>query len=156
MSGRGISNLLGAANNPDIPQARSVESATNRPPNSVIEVSIPCRAGEVMDRDVLGFAGLWDTSTGADGVAVEFSVIVTMPANNRMAEIHNGKHGMAASLCGAAGRAANLRGNGATEDIPMFSKPVSREAVSSAEKSEDFRSQELERAARLVGILDFR
>jgi putative SOS response-associated peptidase YedK len=50
------------------------------------------------DQDVLGFAGLWDTSTGADGVAVESCTIVTMPANQLMTEIHNVKHRMPAIL----------------------------------------------------------
>jgi hypothetical protein len=34
------------------------------------------------DQDVFGFAGLWDSSTGADGVAVESCTIVTMAANH--------------------------------------------------------------------------
>src|SRR5271165_1998763 len=50
------------------------------------------------DQDVFGFAGLWDSSTGADGVAVESCTIVTMPANKLMAEIHNVKHRMPAIL----------------------------------------------------------
>jgi putative SOS response-associated peptidase YedK len=50
------------------------------------------------DQDVFGFAGLWDSSTGADGVAVESCTIVTMPANHLMAEIHNVKHRMPAIL----------------------------------------------------------
>ena len=50
------------------------------------------------DQDVLGFAGLWDTSKGADGVAVESCTIVTMPANQLMTEIHNVKHRMPAIL----------------------------------------------------------
>ena len=50
------------------------------------------------DQDVLGFAGLWDSSTGADGVAIESCAIVTMPANKLMTEIHNVKHRMPAIL----------------------------------------------------------
>jgi len=30
------------------------------------------------DQDVFGFAGLWDKSTGADGIAVQSCTIVTM------------------------------------------------------------------------------
>jgi putative SOS response-associated peptidase YedK len=41
------------------------------------------------DQDVFGFAGLWDSSFGADGVVVESCTIVTMPANALMTEIHN-------------------------------------------------------------------
>jgi putative SOS response-associated peptidase YedK len=51
------------------------------------------------DQEVFGFAGLWDSSTGADGVAVESCTIVTMPANKLMTEIHNVKHRMPAILC---------------------------------------------------------
>jgi putative SOS response-associated peptidase YedK len=50
------------------------------------------------DQDVFGFAGLWDASMGADGVAVESCTIVTMPANKLMTEIHNVKHRMPAIL----------------------------------------------------------
>lgn len=50
------------------------------------------------DQDVFGFAGLWDSSTDADGVTVESCTIVTMPANKLMAEIHNVKHRMPAIL----------------------------------------------------------
>jgi putative SOS response-associated peptidase YedK len=50
------------------------------------------------DQEVFGFAGLWDSSTGADGVAVQSCTIVTMPANKLMTEIHNVKHRMPAIL----------------------------------------------------------
>jgi putative SOS response-associated peptidase YedK len=50
------------------------------------------------DQDVFGFAGLWDSSTGPDGVAVYSCTIVTMPANALMTEIHNVKHRMPAIL----------------------------------------------------------
>jgi putative SOS response-associated peptidase YedK len=50
------------------------------------------------DQDVFGFAGLWDSSTAADGAVVESCTIVTMPANKLMAEIHNVKHRMPAIL----------------------------------------------------------
>jgi putative SOS response-associated peptidase YedK len=50
------------------------------------------------DQDIFGFAGLWDTSKGADGAAVESCTIVTMPANKLMTEIHNVKHRMPAIL----------------------------------------------------------
>jgi putative SOS response-associated peptidase YedK len=52
----------------------------------------------VNDQDVFGFAGLWDKSTGADGVAVQSCTIVTMPANKLMTEIHNVKNRMPAIL----------------------------------------------------------
>jgi hypothetical protein len=50
------------------------------------------------DQDVFGFAGLWDSSTGADGVVIRSCTIVTMPANKLMTEIHNVKHRMPAIL----------------------------------------------------------
>jgi putative SOS response-associated peptidase YedK len=50
------------------------------------------------DQEIFGFAGLWDSSTGADGVTVESCTIVTMPANQLMTEIHNVKHRMPAIL----------------------------------------------------------
>jgi putative SOS response-associated peptidase YedK len=49
------------------------------------------------DQEIFGFAGLWDASEGADGV-VESCTIVTLPANELMAEIHNVKHRMPAIL----------------------------------------------------------
>ncbi len=50
------------------------------------------------DQDIFGFAGLWDSSTGADGVTVQSCTIVTIPANRLMSEIHNVKHRMPAIL----------------------------------------------------------
>jgi putative SOS response-associated peptidase YedK len=50
------------------------------------------------DQNMFGFAALWDSSTGADGIAVESCTIVTMPANKLMTEIHNVKHRMPAIL----------------------------------------------------------
>jgi putative SOS response-associated peptidase YedK len=50
-----------------------------------------------IDRDVFGFAGLWDRSEGPNGV-VESCTIVTMPANRLLAEIHNTGHRMPAIL----------------------------------------------------------
>jgi putative SOS response-associated peptidase YedK len=50
------------------------------------------------DQEIFGFAGLWDSSVGADGVAVESCTIVTLPANELMAEIHNVKRRMPAIL----------------------------------------------------------
>jgi putative SOS response-associated peptidase YedK len=50
------------------------------------------------DQDMFGFAGLWDSSRGADGIKIESCTIVTMPANKLMSEIHNVKHRMPAIL----------------------------------------------------------
>jgi putative SOS response-associated peptidase YedK len=50
------------------------------------------------DRQLFGFAGLWDQSTTADGKNVESCTIITMPANRLLAEIHNGRERMPAIL----------------------------------------------------------
>lgn len=50
------------------------------------------------DREVFGFAGLWDQSRTADGTSVESCTIITMPANRLLAEIHNGRERMPAIL----------------------------------------------------------
>jgi len=50
------------------------------------------------DQPVFGFAGLWDRSVTAEGVALESCTIITMPPNALMAEIHNAKQRMPAIL----------------------------------------------------------
>jgi putative SOS response-associated peptidase YedK len=42
------------------------------------------------DQEVFGFAGLWDWSVREDGVVIESCTHITMPANELMADIHNG------------------------------------------------------------------
>jgi putative SOS response-associated peptidase YedK len=41
------------------------------------------------DREIFGFAGLWDRSIAADGTAIESCVHITMPGNALMRDIHN-------------------------------------------------------------------
>jgi putative SOS response-associated peptidase YedK len=41
------------------------------------------------DRELFGFAGLWDSSTSADGETTLSFTIITLPASPFMAEIHN-------------------------------------------------------------------
>jgi putative SOS response-associated peptidase YedK len=41
------------------------------------------------DREVFGFAALWDRSFAADGIGIESCVHITMPANALMRDIHN-------------------------------------------------------------------
>ena len=41
------------------------------------------------DQPLFAFAGLWDRSVKADGTAIESVVIITMPANKLMHDIHN-------------------------------------------------------------------
>lgn len=48
------------------------------------------------DQPVFGFAGLWDASPAADGSVLESCAIITLPANDFMAEIHNGRARMPA------------------------------------------------------------
>jgi putative SOS response-associated peptidase YedK len=50
------------------------------------------------DQDLFGFAGIWDSSTGTDGIAVESCAIITLPANELMKQIHNVKQRMPAIL----------------------------------------------------------
>jgi len=42
------------------------------------------------DQEVFGFAALWDRSVRADGTVVESCAHLTLPANELMADIHNG------------------------------------------------------------------
>jgi putative SOS response-associated peptidase YedK len=85
------------------------------------------------DQDIFGFAALWDSSTGADGVAIESCTIVTMPANELMTKIHNVKHRMPAILA-QEDRDAWLTGTpeeafGAIKQYPdthMVATPVSK------------------------------
>ena len=49
-------------------------------------------------REVMPFAALWDRSVKADGTAIESFAIITLPANDFMAEIHNEKLRMPAIL----------------------------------------------------------
>ena len=52
---------------------------------------------KLVDRDFFGFAGLWDRSSGPDGV-IESCTIITLPANRLVAEIHNTRQRMPAIL----------------------------------------------------------
>jgi putative SOS response-associated peptidase YedK len=52
---------------------------------------------KVADREIFGFAGLWDRSNGPEGV-IESCTILTMPANRLLTEIHNTGHRMPAIL----------------------------------------------------------
>ena len=42
------------------------------------------------DQELFGFAGLWDWSVRDDGVVIESCAHITMPANELMADVHNG------------------------------------------------------------------
>jgi putative SOS response-associated peptidase YedK len=50
------------------------------------------------DREVFGFAGLWDRSVAPDGTVVLSCTLITMPANPLLAQIHNAKQRMPAIL----------------------------------------------------------
>jgi putative SOS response-associated peptidase YedK len=52
---------------------------------------------KLADREIFGFAGLWDRSTGPQG-SVESCTIITLPANRLLSEIHNGGLRMPAIL----------------------------------------------------------
>ena len=51
------------------------------------------------DQPVFAFAGLWDSSTAADGTRTLSCTVITLPPNALMAEIHNGGQRMPAILC---------------------------------------------------------
>jgi putative SOS response-associated peptidase YedK len=53
---------------------------------------------KLVERELFGFAGLWDRSIGTDGVKVESCTIITLPANRLLTEIHNSGHRMPAIL----------------------------------------------------------
>lgn len=50
------------------------------------------------NKEVMAFAALWDRSVKADGTAIESFTIITLPANDFMAAIHNEKLRMPAIL----------------------------------------------------------
>jgi len=50
------------------------------------------------DRELFGFAALWDRSFDAAGAAIESCVLITVPANELMASVHNEKKRMPAIL----------------------------------------------------------
>jgi putative SOS response-associated peptidase YedK len=50
------------------------------------------------DREVFGVAGLWERSRRADGALLHSCTLVTVPANELLAEVHNGKPRMPAIL----------------------------------------------------------
>ena len=52
----------------------------------------------VEDQSVFGFAGLWERSRADASTVVESCTIITLPANELMAEIHNSKARMPAIL----------------------------------------------------------
>jgi len=52
----------------------------------------------LVDREVFGFAALWDRSFTSDGTPIESCTLITMPANELMASVHNEKQRMPAIL----------------------------------------------------------
>jgi putative SOS response-associated peptidase YedK len=53
---------------------------------------------QVEDQSIFGFAGLWERSRAEDSSVVESCTIITLPANEMMAQIHNTKARMPAIL----------------------------------------------------------
>ena len=62
------------------------------------------------EREVFGVAGLWERSRRADGTMVHSCTLITVPANELLAEVHNGKPRMPAILA-AADEEAWLQGS---------------------------------------------
>ncbi|MCC6172785.1 MAG: SOS response-associated peptidase [Gammaproteobacteria bacterium] len=52
----------------------------------------------LVDQEAFGFAGLWDRSEAADGTVTESCTIITLPANDLMAQVHNTRARMPAIL----------------------------------------------------------
>jgi len=50
------------------------------------------------DQDIFAFAGLWDSSRRDDGAVLRSCVMITLPANALLREIHNTQHRMPAIL----------------------------------------------------------
>jgi putative SOS response-associated peptidase YedK len=50
------------------------------------------------DQQIFAFAGLWDSSRTAAGAWIESCVLITLPANRLLGEIHNTQHRMPAIL----------------------------------------------------------
>ncbi|HMK87371.1 MAG TPA: SOS response-associated peptidase [Steroidobacteraceae bacterium] len=61
------------------------------------------------DQEIFGFAGLWDRSHTDQGQTIESCVLITVPANRLLAEIHNTQRRMPAILA-REDRDAWLRG----------------------------------------------
>jgi putative SOS response-associated peptidase YedK len=81
----------------------------------------------VADQELFGFAGLWDRSVKPDGTEVESCVLLTLPANELMTDIHNGgshPHRMPAILR-AEDREAWLRGSPAQARAALKPYPAS-------------------------------
>ena len=53
---------------------------------------------QLTDREVFGVAGLWERARRADGSHVFSCTLITVPANQLLAEVHNGKQRMPAIL----------------------------------------------------------
>src|ERR1700730_17755827 len=56
---------------------------------------------KLSDREVFGVAGLWDRSRREDGSHVFSCTLITVPANQLLAEVHNAKQRMPAILAEA-------------------------------------------------------
>jgi putative SOS response-associated peptidase YedK len=78
------------------------------------------------DREVFGFAGLWDRSTRRDGTVIHSFAIVTLPAVGLLAQIHNAKLREPAILA-AEDHAGWLRG--AAPDAQQALKPCPDEEL---------------------------
>ncbi len=78
------------------------------------------------DQDVFGMAAIWDRSTSADGTTLESYAIVTVPANELMARIHNTRHRMPAILTRDT---YDVWLTGTPEEAFAILKPIASEAL---------------------------
>jgi putative SOS response-associated peptidase YedK len=77
---------------------------------------------KLVDREVFGFAGLWERSRTAEGEWVASCTLLTMPANKLMGEIHNAKQRMPVILS-AEDHQAWLRGSAAEAKATLRAYP---------------------------------
>jgi putative SOS response-associated peptidase YedK len=83
---------------------------------------------QVTDQAVFGMAGLWDASATTDGELVESFTIITMPANELLAGIHNAKARMPAIIT-RENRVPWLRGTADEAHACLRPYPVSQMAA---------------------------
>jgi putative SOS response-associated peptidase YedK len=79
----------------------------------------------ITDQECMGFAALWERSEKADGTVIESFTIITLPANDFMADIHNVKQRMPAILT-AEGITPWLEGTLAEAKAALVQYPATR------------------------------
>lgn len=102
---------------------------------------------KLSDREVFGVAGLWDRSRREDGSHVFSCTLITVPANQLLAEVHNAKQRMPAILA-AADHEPWL--NGAPQQARAALKPYPDELMTAWKVSSRVNSPRLPNDAGLI------